>query len=466
MSTHNFDYDTIVIGGGFAGVSAVRDLADQGYHVLLLEARNRLGGRTWSETKKVGDFEGVVEHGGQWIWSDRQINMVAEVARYGITVEHSPFPDYFPTLAHGEHNPGPLPVPLEEIYDFEKAYFRIMTDVHRITRGVPLDKQNLSDLDIPWGEYLDNLGVGPKTRAFFSFIGANNAARYPDETSALPLLAFVAGLDHSLLRTWGVVDEYLKEGTGALVNAMADDSGADIRYETPVARVEQNDDGVTVTTRAGDSFTAKTAVIATPLVCWSDIVFSPVLSPVKTAMSAERHVSYPIKFWAQVKGAPKPVATIADADSSNGAFIAFTQHDLGDDGQVIVGFFIDHPDRPSFGTDFAGVEQFIQTLYPGAELVAFDLHRWVTDEWSGNGGYVAFQPGRISQTHSELGRPEGKLFFATSDIATSFNGWIEGAVDSGKKAAVDAARQMTRDAIEVAVRAHASSAGAPVSAAR
>ncbi|WP_322085709.1 NAD(P)/FAD-dependent oxidoreductase [Burkholderia sp. BCC1999] len=462
MTSTKFDYDTIVVGGGFAGVSAARDLADQGFSVLLLEARDRLGGRTWAESKKVGDFEGVVEHGGQWVWTERQAHMRAEIARYGITIAHSPTTVHFPTLSHGEHNPGPMPVPMEEIYDFEKAASMILADVRRIKPGIPLDLQNLSDLDIPFSAYLDKLEVGRKTRAFFSFILYNNGARYADEASALPILAFAAGMDHSLLRAWGVVDEYLLEGTGALINAMAAGSGADVRLGTPVASIVQNQDSVTVTTRSGERHTANTAVIATPMVCWNDIEFSPPLSATKRETSGERHVAYPVKVWAQVKNAPKFVATVVDAESTRGAFLGFTQHDLGDDGQIIIGFLIDHPERDSFTIDFAGVESFIKTLYPEAELVAYDAHRWTQDEWSGHGAWITYQPGRISQSHSELGRPEGRLFFATSDIATSFIGWIEGAVDMGKKAAIDAQRRMTREAMEVRLSARSKAASAAV----
>lgn len=455
MSSAEFDYDAIVIGGGYAGVSAARDLGDQGYSVLLLEARDRLGGRTWSEQKKVGDFEGVVEYGGQWVWSERQMHMRNEIERYGMTIMHSPETAHFPTLSHGEHNPGPWPVPFEELYDFEKAVGLMLADVRRIKVGVPLDLQNLTDLDIPYGEYLDKLEVGKKTRAYLSMFFYNAFARYPDETSALPALALIAGMDHSLLRAWGMIDEYLKEGTGALIKAMAADSGADVRLDTPVARVEQDAEGVTITTRAGERFTARTAVVATPMVCWSDIEFSPPLSAGKQAAAAERHVAYPVKVIAQIKNALKPVATVVDAVSTQGAFMAFTQHDLGDDGQIIVGFLIDHPERKSFSIDFPGIEAFVQTIYPDAELVAFEAHRWRTDPWSGHGGWIAFQPGRISKSHSELVRPDERLFFATADIATTFPGWIEGAVDMGKKAAIDAQRLMTREAMEVKLKVRA-----------
>ncbi|MFI8510124.1 flavin monoamine oxidase family protein [Streptomyces sp. NPDC085460] len=457
MKDGTFDYDTIVIGGGFAGVSACRDLSDQGYSVLLLEARDRLGGRTWSEQRAVGDYEGIVELGGQWVWPDRQINMMSEIERYGLTTTHSSMPECYPTLLAGQYNPGPLPVPLEDVYDFEKAAFKMLTDAHRIQRGVPLDRQNVQDLDIPFNEYLDNLGVSDSVRGFFTFFGTILTGRYPEEISALPPLGFIAQMDHSLIRTWGVLDAYIVEGTGALIQAMADDSaGADIRLETPVASVEQNEDGVRVTTEAGDTFTAATVVVATPLACWSTIRFEPPLSEAKFTTSSERSVAYPVKVYAQVKNAPRFPYMLAEAPQANGAAVIFGEHDLGEDGQLVVGFFIDHPDRDDrFGTSFAGIERFVKTMCPDAELVAYECHDWVGDQWSGRGGMAAYPPQRLSRWHSELSRPEGRVHFATSDIASTFMAWMEGAVEMGKKAAVDVQRRLTREAIEVKVRARA-----------
>jgi monoamine oxidase len=461
MNTLKFDYDTVVIGGGFAGVTACRDLADQGYSVLLLEARDRLGGRTWSQPGKIGDHEGIIEFGGQWVWPDQQVNMMAEIERYGMTLVHSPEPHSYPTLLGGQHNPGPLPVPAEDVIDFEKAAYRILADAHRITPGIPLDRQRLDDLDIPFSEYLESLGVGEPTRAFFSFLGNFFSGRYPEEISALPPLQFVAHMGYSLIRAWGVIDEYLKEGTGALIQAMAADSGADIRLDTPVARVVQNDAGVTVTTRSGETFTASTAVVATPMACWQHIEFDPPLSSHKDAATREHHVAYGVKVWAQVRGATPLPYTLAEPATSNGAILMFTQQEMDGDDQMMVGFFIDHPEREDrFGTDFAGVERFVQTLYPGAELIAYDIHSFVEDEWSGNGDWIGYKPGRISKSHSELSKPEGRLHFATADIAHTFLAWMEGAVEMGKKAAVDAQRLMTREAIEVKVPAQAKAAAA------
>jgi monoamine oxidase len=440
-------FDTIVIGGGFAGVSACRDLADQGYDVLLLEARNRLGGRTWSENLRIGDYTGVVERGGQFIWPERQQHIMAEIERYGLTLAYAPAPRSYPTLLDGHHNTGPLPVPLDEIYDFERASFQILTDAARITRGIPLDRQDLDDLDdITFAEYLDNLKVGPATRGFFTFLSSFFTGRYPDEVSALPPLLLVAQMDYSLIRAWGSFDVYIEEGTSALVDAMAADSGADVRLETSVTSVFQAEEGVAVTTHDGHVFSAQTVVMATPVACWSAIDFHPPLNEVKRTTSIGRNIAFSTKVHAQIKNAPSMPFMLPDATTTQGAFAVFPEHELGEDGQMLTGFYIVHPDRERFSTDFAGVQSFYQELFPGCELVDFDCQDWTDEQWSGYGGWVAYPPGIISKSHSVLTMPEGRLFFATSDIATGFMCWIEGAVEMGKKAAVDAQHKMTREA--------------------
>ena len=180
------------------------------------------------------------------------------------------------------------------------------------------------------------------------------------------------------------------------------------------------------------------------------------MSSHKANATAERNGSNGVKVWAQGRGAPRLPYSLAESATSNGAILIFTQRELECGDQMMVGFFIDDPeDADRFGTDFAGVERFIRTFYPEAELIAYDIHSFVEDEWSGFGDWIAYKPGRISRSHSELSKPEGRLYFATADIAHTFLAWIEGAVEMGKKAAVDAQRLMTREAIAAEVRVHA-----------
>src|SRR6266540_6443930 len=102
MSVDGSTYDVVVIGGGFAGVVAARDLTEQGNSVLLVEARDRLGGRTWSTTFPGTDIN--IEMGGQFVLSDELWPCVAsEVQRYGVDLHHAPVPESYPTLFNGGH---------------------------------------------------------------------------------------------------------------------------------------------------------------------------------------------------------------------------------------------------------------------------------------------------------------------------------------------------------------------------
>ncbi len=77
-------YDVAIVGGGFAGVTAARDLAAAGRSVVVLEARDRLGGRTWY--RPFAGTEHCVELGGTWFSLARQPPLAEEVERYGVRV--------------------------------------------------------------------------------------------------------------------------------------------------------------------------------------------------------------------------------------------------------------------------------------------------------------------------------------------------------------------------------------------
>ena len=78
------DADVVVIGAGFAGVTAARDLAQTGHRVVVLEARDRIGGRTWY--RQIPGTDVWAEYGGMFISRETQPSLAAEIARYGIDV--------------------------------------------------------------------------------------------------------------------------------------------------------------------------------------------------------------------------------------------------------------------------------------------------------------------------------------------------------------------------------------------
>src|SRR4051812_8660941 len=122
-------YDVIVVGGGFAGVTAARDLSDQGLDVLLLEARDRLGGRTLYRP-----FEGTdqkVEFGGTWFGTQWHTNIAREIERYGTGIAYSPTPENYRWHVAGGLRSG-FPVTLEEGHGFEHAMYELIAACKRL----------------------------------------------------------------------------------------------------------------------------------------------------------------------------------------------------------------------------------------------------------------------------------------------------------------------------------------------
>jgi monoamine oxidase len=95
------DYDVVIIGGGFAGATVARELQHKGFGVLLLEARDRLGGRTWTQ-EALGHR---IELGGTWVhWV--QPHVWAEITRYGLELTQSPVPSWGRWIVDGELRKG------------------------------------------------------------------------------------------------------------------------------------------------------------------------------------------------------------------------------------------------------------------------------------------------------------------------------------------------------------------------
>jgi monoamine oxidase len=91
-----------------------------------------------------------------------------------------------------------------------------------------------------------------------------------------------------------------------------------------------------------------------------------------------------------------------------------------------------------------GMERALEVFLPGSKLIKFDLADWRTDPYS-NGGAAGYKPGRLSQSHSYLSVPEGRLTFASADIAISNLVSMEGAIEMGRRAGAQAADMVVRN---------------------
>jgi len=445
MTDGSRTYDVIVIGAGFAGVTAARDLGSAGRSVVVLEARDRLGGRTWY--RPFSTTTQNVEIGGTWVAPRWQPQVGREIERYGIDIVESPAPESFAWSLAGDRSSSPLPIPVEEWLDFERAIVHIDTSAARIRFGAaPLDQKGLENLDIPFEQWLDAIQVSGKTRDFLLAWAGFFFGNHPSQVSALHILSWVAGFENSAVGWYVGVSEKLGKGTKGLIEAMADDSKAEIRLGCPVRSIGDTGECVSVTTRDGDSCSASAVVLATPLNTWSDISFSPALGEAKTAAAAEKHAGQSVKVWALAKNVEGNFYGVGWDTALKWVATEYTVPE----GSLLVGFGCSPDDLDVTNSD--EVARAIKEFLPNAEVLATDAHDWNADEFS-QGTWMAYRPGQVMRFATALQETEGRIAFAGSDLASGWAGWIDGAIESGSRAARD-------------VESILAGASAPVTAAR
>lgn len=419
-------YDVIVVGGGFAGVTAARDLRVAGYTVLLLEARDRLGGRTYY--RPFADTDQLVDFGGRWISPEVQPHLSTEIARYDIPLAEAGEPESFRWLVGGNLRSGPWPVPQEEMMDLERALYHIIHAARRIDFGAPLARQELADLDVSFADFIAPLRLPPATRdLLYSFIGFFMGTD-PASLSALQPLAWVAGFRNSAWAWWAMMAHTFRDGTKSLIDAMIADGDPEIRLQTPVSHIKQGDEEVTVDTRTGESFAAAAVVLAAPIHVWRDIEFRPGLSRRKQEAAQEGHAGFSVNCWALVEDVPPNLVAVGHGGGLNWLS---TEYSLPQ-GDILVG--LGHSARLVDVGNSKDIETAIRQLVPDAKVIATDAHNWNADEFS-RGTWVAYRPGQAMRFAHVLQEPEGRVLFAGSDLATGWVGWIDGAIESGARAA-------------------------------
>ncbi|MEU3597682.1 NAD(P)/FAD-dependent oxidoreductase [Streptomyces sp. NPDC006798] len=418
-------YDTIVVGAGLAGVTAARELRAQGRRTLLLEARDRIGGRIRTE-----EFAGLpVDLGGAWIhWN--QPHVWAELTRYGLAVTGDEEPEE--VLIPTEEEPLALPADdvmtrvtdlLNRVFRGTDRYFpRPYDPLFRADALTEFDRCSLSD-------WLDRLELTEDERTMVASALSTELGGSSTRGAVSMLAQWWALGDLATHGYYSLVSLRPEAGMGALLDAVLADARTELRLDTPVAAIDDDGRRVTVTTRAGERFTADSAVVAVPVNVWPDIAFTPGLPGAHTA-TAGAGVGVPdsVKLWLRLATDRGPFL----AQGAAGAPIStLMPHALVDDGQIMVGFSVD----PALDiTDHAAVEKAVRVLVPEAELLEYRAHDWGRDPFA-KGGWGNRRPGALTTAHRELRRPHGGLVFAGGDLADGWAGCIDGAVESGLKAA-------------------------------
>ena len=415
----------IIVGGGFAGVTAARECALRGRRTLLLEARDRLGGRTWSAR-----WDGLpIEYGGAWVhW--HQPHTFSELTRAGLEVNVSNGAGQASWHVGDERRSGTI---AERDAIARRGWDRFVDGVrealpqpHAPLSALPqlarFDRQTvaerLAELDLD-DEERDVLTAELEsvTHAPLADAGAVSVLRWHALSGySLELTQFTGGR------------VTIDGGTGALLSAIADAAPFERRLATPVAAVDRRNEHAEVHTRSGEVFAARAAIVAVPLNALRGIEFTPELSEAKQRAIALGQASRGIKVMIRARG-----DNVLENSIRPGHPFGYLASEtlVGDGTQVMIGF---GPDAERCDpADLVGMQASLDQTLPGYELIDATAHNWLADEFS-RGTWAIHRPGWYQHHHATMRRPEGNLILSGSDLANGWAGFIDGAIESGLEA--------------------------------
>lgn len=433
------DFDAIVIGAGFAGATAARDLRDRGLAVLVVEGSARVGGRTFSRPFK-GRTE-LIECGGTWVNPAVNPLVGQEIARYGIELAFDEDEEPHGTstfFTAGERRD--VPIGVDDLYALEEMFFRFDSCARRLLIGPPIYDQPVADLDVSARELLAGIEL-PRAGhdLVYSLLGAMIGGD-PDEASMLGPVSKTAAFGSPLKFLFGgpagkgYGSAKFRNGTAEMVRAMLDGSGAELWLESPVEAIADGPDTVTVTIK-GKDVTARACVVAMPSNVIRKVDISPALSPEKMSFIGENHLGTGFKTMMIADHVPEGPMAFGMAPLQN----VIPEQRLEDGTWLLTGFgtnafwAVDPTSRED-------TEAALRHYFPDARVLACDGHDWVTDPLF-DGAWRLDRAGRGYDGPRVMKEPEGHLFFAGADFDDSL--WrvsIEGAVHSGHRAANQAGR--------------------------
>ncbi|HEY1511810.1 MAG TPA: NAD(P)/FAD-dependent oxidoreductase [Solirubrobacteraceae bacterium] len=423
-------HDVVVIGGGFAGVTAAREAALRGRSVLLLEARDRLGGRTWSAQWGPAS----IEYGGAWVhW--HQPHTWSEITRAGLDVVLGDDADVAGWYVDGERRSATMP---ERDEIARRGWDRFVDGVQT---ALPKPHDPLFAIDelarfdrLTIAQRLDELDLTDEERDVLVAELESLAHAPLSDAGAVSVLRWHALSGYSLALTQFTGGRVtIARGTGALLSAIAGAAPFERRLETAAVAVAQRNGRVEVDTGDGSSVLGRAVVVAVPVNALGAIEFEPVLAEPKRRAIALGQASRGIKIFIHARGEPVWQNTIRPGHP----FGYLDTETVYDDGtQLLIGFGIDA--ERCDAADVAAVQRQLDEILPGYEVLDCTAHDWLADGHS-RGTWAIHRPGWYEHHHAAMQTVEGRVVLAGSDIANGWAGFIDGAIESGLRAGARAA---------------------------
>lgn len=412
----------VVIGSGFAGLSAAFKLKNAGWKVTILEARDRIGGRVFSH-RMPQNQNLVCELGAEWVGESHE-RLRALCKDFNIPLQKHQFDDYL--LQNGK-------VSRPNEWGFspkaKTAFDKTIKEYENFTQA---KKNSIDRLD--WWTFLENLGFSPDDLRLRDLMDSTDFGESIRHVSAFAALA-----EYAESSPKNEMDYKMTGGNSRLTEEFVKRIGLEnIRLNSPAISINQTKSTVTVKTET-ETFKADACICTAPVNSLLKIKFTPDL-PLVQRQAAEKlqyaricknSVLYSKRFW-------KAENFSMVSDTASHFYFHSTQNQAGEEGILTAYAVGEKADVLSSQSDQRRMQIITR------DLVDFDKdapnlargiasYHWQRDEIT-DGAYALYRPGQWFTIRPVLARPHGKVLFAGEHLA-DWQGFMEGAINTGEEAA-------------------------------
>ncbi|KAE8381836.1 hypothetical protein BDV26DRAFT_300777 [Aspergillus bertholletiae] len=456
--------DVVIIGAGLAGLTAAHDILRAGLSCVVLEARDRVGGKTWST--KLRDGKGTVDLGAAWINDTNQSRMYRLAQRYGAElIEQNTTGNA--ALQDGDGRCAPFAY--GELPNFGQstqahlAQIRDMCEADCQALDVWSPRDHSLD-SLTFEAYLQSRGASPPALATATVWTRAMLGQDPRDISALFFLNYCKSggglLQMRSDRKGGGQHLRIRQGTQIFALGLASSLPEGVvRLSTPVRAVVHSDDQSVKIEAGGAVLAARKLITTVPTPALKAIDFFPQLPLAKQVWLESSTYGYYTKamlefdspFWVHngycglAQSFIGPASVVRDTSSPVDNKHVLTCFMTGDPGRAWAALPTQQREREIL----TQLEQLFGVTNLHEKFIQLSTYEWVHDEWAGWGcPCTSLTPGVLDTLGGNALREScGNLHFAGTETAGEWKGYMEGAVRSGERAATEVVKELTNGVV-------------------
>ncbi|XP_013857909.1 probable flavin-containing monoamine oxidase A [Austrofundulus limnaeus] len=452
-------WDVVIVGAGLSGLSAAHYLRkrDAKLKILILEGKDRVGGRTVSSEIPAANGADVWDFGGQWVGSTQKhvMELIKELGlevypqfNTGKKVLHVGGPDSR-VRVYRTSIPALSPLVLLDLTLF-------LWKIDRLSGTVcvqdPLKTPNAVELDgMTLQSYIEQHAWTAELKEQLGVCSRSVFGMEPSQMSFLFFLMYAAaagGVLALLESTPGCAQEFkIKGGTQQLSECLSERVGwKNVRLGSAVTAIWQDAEWARVTT-SRDTFLCRAVIVTCPPHLAAKIHYQPPLPTMREFLTQNMPVGHMIKFiityqtafWKEKGFSGEIVA----GSSSNSPFCVTFDATSPRGNPALVGFIAGQqasrwgPNEPGERRG-AVVSSLVKYLGPeAASFIHYEEKDWAKEDYSGGCPVNVMAPGLLTYYHPSLRKPCGRIHWAGTETATQWCGYMSGAVQAGRRAALE-----------------------------